>query len=80
MFGLTSRPLSGSKGVLRYPASIFKGDNVLYDQNGKYFDVTAHSFLTSRETSDVRTLFSNAMITPTYRLHINYVDQPSLPG
>lgn len=71
--------LAREQGLLAISGVYFQGDNVLYDQNGQYFDVAAQSFLTSRETSDVRTLFSNAMITPTYRLHINYVNQPSLP-
>jgi hypothetical protein len=57
----------------------FEGDNVLYDEDGKYVDAARTSFLTAREIADVKLFFRDAMIAPSYRLHINYVGRQSPP-
>jgi hypothetical protein len=53
----------------------YEGDNIFYDRKGEaYFDPQKEIFLVPKDRAEVHELLSKGLITPSYRLKINYVD------
>ncbi|MBI4242468.1 MAG: caspase family protein [Planctomycetes bacterium] len=53
----------------------FEGDNVLYDDSGnEYFDPEKDDFLRKTKKDELKEELSKALITPRYRLKINFLN------
>ena len=53
----------------------FEGDNVLYEESGEsYFDPNEEDFLIPKNIEEINAMLSRGLITPSFRLRINYID------
>lgn len=53
----------------------FEGDNVLYDESGEnYFDPNTNNFITKMRKNKIIESISQAMVVPTYRLKVNFLN------
>lgn len=53
----------------------FEGDNVLYDDSGnEYFDPEKDDFIRKTKKEELKEELSKALITPSYRLKINFLN------
>lgn len=53
----------------------FEGDNVLFDQTGNdYFDPEKDHFVRSLTVDELKEELSNALITPSFRLKVNFIN------
>lgn len=53
----------------------FEGDNVLYDEAGEnYFDPHVNKFITKMRKSKIMHSLSKAMVVPSYRLKVNFLN------
>jgi hypothetical protein len=56
-------------------AVFFEGDNVLYDDAGEgYFDPSQDDFLRKTSREEIRSSLSEALVVPSYRLKVNFVN------
>ena len=56
-------------------AVFFEGDNVLHDGSGEnYFDPTEDTYLGKMSRSELKDHLSNAMVVPSFRLKVNFLN------
>lgn len=53
----------------------FEGDNVLYDETGnEYFDPEKDNFIRNTKKEELKNELSRALITPSFRLKVNFIN------
>jgi hypothetical protein len=70
---VTTTLLKGSERAIS--GVFFEGDNILYEESGQsYFVPNEDNFLTFKKINEFNEMLSQSLITPSFRLTINYVD------
>jgi hypothetical protein len=67
-------------GKIAVSELFYESDNILYDAKGEsYYDPLKDGFLSIQSREEVISLISQSIITPTYRIKLNYVDLEPVP-
>src|SRR5574341_250006 len=62
----------GKRGI---SGLFYGGDNILYEEEGKsYFELQEDNLLREKNLAEIHEWISQGVVTPSYRLKINYVD------